>query len=118
MPSINTKTRGVDVVVDGNWRHQKANLVAMLAGNFSQPRLFGKIKTAANLPVDAVNANTLFSRYERGRLENGQPDSKIILSLNYKTSQFGFLFATPVLAKRPFWLLTHLKIAMNISLPK
>ncbi len=63
----------------------------MLAGNVTQTRLFGKIKTADKLPADSTNTNTLFSRYNRGRLELGQPDSKIILSLNYKTNKFGFL---------------------------
>ncbi len=38
-----------------------------------------------------VNTNTLFNREERGKLEIGQPDSKIILSLNYKTNKFGVL---------------------------
>jgi iron complex outermembrane receptor protein len=89
--AINTRTRGVDIVLNGNWKIQKANLLAVLAGNFTHTRLFGKIKTAENLPADSLNINTLFDRYERGRLEQGQPDSKIILSLNYKRDKFGCL---------------------------
>jgi iron complex outermembrane receptor protein len=89
--AINTKTKGVDVVLNGNWTIKKANLLATLAGNFTQTRLFGDIKTAGRLAANEVNANTLFEREERGKLEMGQPDSKIIISLNYKTNKFELL---------------------------
>jgi iron complex outermembrane receptor protein len=63
----------------------------MLAGNFTQTRLFGNIKTAQNIPPDSLNTNTLFDRYARGRLEYGQPDSKLILMLHYKINKLGFM---------------------------
>lgn len=56
----------------------------MLAGNFTQTSLFGKIKTAEKLSVDITNMNTLFGRYEKGRMDYGQPNDKIILSHSYK----------------------------------
>lgn len=89
--AINTKTKGVDVVLNGNWKIKKANLLATLAGNFTQTRLFGDIKAAGKLAADSIKTNTLFNREERGKLEYGQPDSKIVLSLNYKTNKFGLL---------------------------
>jgi iron complex outermembrane receptor protein len=89
--AINTKTKGVDVVLNGNWKIKKANLLATLAGNFTQTRLFGDIKAAGRLAADSVNTNTLFGREEKGKLEMGQPDSKIIMSLNYKTDKVGLL---------------------------
>ncbi len=89
--AINTKTKGVDVVLNGNWKINKATLLATLAGNFTQTRLFGDIKAAGKLPADSLNTNILFNREERARLELGQPDSKIVFSLNYKTNKFGVL---------------------------
>jgi iron complex outermembrane receptor protein len=105
--AINTRTHGVDIVLNGNWKIQKANLLVMLAGNFTQTTLFGSIKTAKNIPPDSVNINALVDRYARGRLEHGQPDSKIIFLLNYKINKLSFLLRntrfgkTAVLAADP-----------------
>ena len=81
----------MDIVFNGNWKIRKANLLAALAGNFTQTRVFGDIKTAGKLSATEANLNTLFGRQERARLELGQPVSKIIMSLNYKTNKFGIL---------------------------
>jgi iron complex outermembrane receptor protein len=89
--AINTRTKGVDIVLNGNWRIKNGTLSAMLGANFTQTRLFGNIKAAGKLAADSVNNNILFNREERARLEIGQPDSKIVLSLNYKTKKFGAL---------------------------
>jgi iron complex outermembrane receptor protein len=89
--AISTRTRGVDIVLNGNWNIKKGNLLAMLAANFTKTRLLGDIKAAGKLTPDSINTNTLFGREERGRLELGQPDSKIVFSLNYKTDKFGVL---------------------------
>ncbi|MDP9229341.1 MAG: TonB-dependent receptor, partial [Bacteroidota bacterium] len=88
--AINTRTRGIDIVLNGNWNIQKANLVVMLAANFNRTNLFGEIKTSDKLPADSLNTNTLFNREERAKVENGQPRDKIILSANYKTGKLGF----------------------------
>ena len=97
--AINTNTRGIDVVMNGNWKIKKANLLVTLAGNFTQTRLFGDIKAAGKLPADSLNTNILFNREERARLEIGQPESKIILSLHYKTEKFGVLVRTTSFGK-------------------
>jgi iron complex outermembrane receptor protein len=89
--AINTKTKGVDVVLNGNWKVKNGALIAMLGANFTQTRLFGDIKAAGKLAADSINTNILFNREERARLEIGQPDSKIVFSLNYKTNKFGVL---------------------------
>jgi iron complex outermembrane receptor protein len=89
--SINTKTKGVDVVLNGNWKIKNGALIAMLGANFTQTRVFGNIKAAGKLAADSINSNILFNREERARLELGQPDSKIVFSLNYKTKKFGVL---------------------------
>jgi iron complex outermembrane receptor protein len=89
--AISTRTQGVDIVLNGNWKIKKANLLAMLAANFTQTTLFGDIKAAGKLTPDSINTNTLFGREEKGKLEHGQPNNKIILSLNYKTNKFGLV---------------------------
>jgi iron complex outermembrane receptor protein len=89
--AIHTRTKGIDIVLNGAWRIKSGSLLAMLGANFTQTRLFGAIKAAGKLAADSVNTNTLFNREERARLEYGQPDSKIIFSLNYQTKKFGLL---------------------------
>ena len=88
--AINTRTRGLDIVLNSNWNIQKANLMVMLAANFTQTNFFGEIKTSNKLSADSLNTNTLFNREERAKVENGQPRDKIILSANYKTGKLGF----------------------------
>ncbi len=78
-------------MLNGNWKVKNGALIAMLGANFTQTRVFGDIKAAGKLAADSVNTTTLFNREERARLELGQPDSKIVLSLNYKTKRFGVL---------------------------
>ncbi len=90
--AINTRTHGVDIVLNGNWKIKKSNFAVMLAGNFTQTQLFGPIKTAGKLRLDSLNTNTLFSREEIVKLEEGQPSDKVILSLNYKVGKIGILF--------------------------
>ena len=89
--AISTRTRGLDIVMNGNWKIHKANFGCMLAANFSRTNIFGPIQIANKLPVDSLNKNTLFNREEKAKLENGQPGSKIILSADYKRGKFGML---------------------------
>ena len=89
--AINTRTRGVDAVLNGAWKIKKANLTAMLGANFTQTRLFGAIQSVSKLKADSLNTNTLFSREEKAKLEKGQPDSKIIFSLNFNAGKWGAL---------------------------
>jgi iron complex outermembrane receptor protein len=97
--AINTRTRGVDMVLNGNWKIQSVNLFAMLAANWNQTRLFGEIQTAGKLKADSLNTNTLFSREEKGKLEQGQPASKIILSLQAESTRLGFLIRNTCFGK-------------------
>ena len=88
--AINTKTQGIDIVMNGGWKVSKSNVGFMAAANFTQTKLFGAIQTTDKLPGTA-NANTLFNREEREKIEHGQPASKIILSANYKKGKMGIL---------------------------
>ena len=89
--AINTRTHGIGIVMNGDWRFRKASLGFMLAANFTRTNIFGPIQTTDKLPADSLNTNTLFNREEREKIENGQPISKIILSANYKKGKIGFL---------------------------
>jgi iron complex outermembrane receptor protein len=89
--AINIRTVGIDAVLHGQWNFHKSQFIAVLSANFTRTRLFGEIKTAANLSATDGNRNTLFGEEQKANLENAQPQSKIILSLNYKREKIGFL---------------------------
>jgi Outer membrane receptor proteins, mostly Fe transport len=89
--AINTKTCGIDFVMNGKWKIRKGSLGLTLAANFTQTNIFGPIQSTDKLPADSLNTNTLLNREEREKIENGQPGSKIILSANYKKGKIEFL---------------------------
>lgn len=100
--AVNTKTRGIDIVVNGNWQIKKANLSFMLAANFNRTNVFGQIQSTNKLPADSVNTNTLFNREERIKIENSQPGSKIILSGNYALGKMGVLIRSTRFGKTSY----------------
>jgi iron complex outermembrane recepter protein len=85
--AINTNTKGIDIVFVGNWNINKSNLAVSLAANFNSTRLFGEIKTSDKLSSDSVTANKLFNTEDIEKMENEQPNDKIILSLIYRTGK-------------------------------
>jgi len=87
--AINTRTLGLDIVMNSHWQIHKASFGCMLAANFTRTNIFGPIQSTDNLPYSLTN--TLFNREEKAKLENGQPGSKIILSADYKKGKFGIL---------------------------
>ena len=90
--AINTTTRGIDIVMNGNWKVRKASVGFILAANFTHTNLFGPIQTTEKLPADdPLNSNTLFNEEEREKMEHSQPASKIILSATYKKERIAFL---------------------------
>ena len=89
--AINTRTKGIDIVIHGKWKIRKAHFIGSLAANFTKTRLFGEIKKVPNLPATTANINSLFDDEQRSDMERGQPRSKIILSLNYQREKIGFI---------------------------
>jgi len=89
--AINTRTKGVDIVLQGNSILQSPHLNFSLAANFTQTRLYGDIKTAKNLPIDLLNTNSILNAEEKTKIEKVQPESKIILSINYEIEKFSLL---------------------------
>jgi iron complex outermembrane receptor protein len=89
--AINTRTRGIDIVMNGNWKVNKGNLGLIAAANFTRTTLFGPIQTTDKLAANSSNENILFNREEREKIEHSQPASKIILSANYNKGKVGML---------------------------
>lgn len=88
--AINTRTRGIDVVLNGNWKLSGGLVRIMLAANFNRTNIYGIIQSAANLPADSLTTSTLFSRLDRGIMEIGQPSSKVILNMIYYKGRMAF----------------------------
>jgi len=85
--AINTRTKGIDIILDGNWNNNKGRLGIMLAANFNSTRLYGPITTSDKLLTISGSSNTLFNAEDSIRIEKGQPRSKIILLMTYKAAK-------------------------------
>ena len=90
--AINTRTRGIDLIMNGNWNLHKANLGFMLTANFTRTNIFGPTQLADSLETNTTNTNILFNVEEKEKIEHSQPGSKIILSATFSKGKFGFVF--------------------------
>ncbi len=103
--AIDTRTKGIDVVLTKNYKLGKGNGFITLAANFNENKVIGGIKTNSVIEADVNNPSrtdatknpandlsvALFDRVQKSRIENAQPQSKINLTLNYKIKKFDFL---------------------------
>jgi len=103
--AVNTETRGIDVVITDRVRIGKGNAVISLAANFNRNNVTGRIHTnsviddpknnpsTTNPGANPANdlAATLFDRQQRGRIETGQPKSKINLTGTYSIGKWDFM---------------------------
>jgi iron complex outermembrane receptor protein len=103
--AINTQTKGLDIVISKRAQIASGTANISLATNFNRTSVVGGINT--NSAIDAATnnpskndpsrnpaedlSNVLFDRQQRGRVEYGQPQSKINLTVNYSLSKFDFL---------------------------
>ena len=92
--AVNTRTRGLDVVLSERLAlGTGGNLTLTAAANFTET-----VVTSVNIPntlvADDGLKNTFFDRQQRGRLENAQPNSKIVLSAGYTVGKFGLQLRT------------------------
>lgn len=97
--AINTRTHGIDVVLNGNWNINKTKLGLTLAANFNRNTIFGAIKTTDKISDTFRYTNTLFGIEERSALEKSQPGEKIILSATVNKGKFGFAFHNTLFGK-------------------
>ncbi|MBK9564194.1 MAG: TonB-dependent receptor [Saprospiraceae bacterium] len=85
--AIDTRTRGIDIVLASSQKIGKGMLDITAGANFYKPEIIGTPKTTDKLPQDAFG-KTFFSRIEESRIVVGQPRQKISLGLNYKLKAF------------------------------
>jgi iron complex outermembrane receptor protein len=88
--AINTRTKGLDIVITGRWFIEKSTLETTLAANFNQTSLYGSVQYAKNLPDDSTYRSLLVSREERCRVEDAYPGDKMIFDLVYKAGKWRF----------------------------
>ncbi|HEX7845546.1 MAG TPA: TonB-dependent receptor [Chitinophagaceae bacterium] len=82
--AINTRTRGLDIIINGNWPVKNAVIETSVAANFNKTSLYGAVQYAKNLPDNEKFRNLLVNREERCRVENVYPRDKIILNISYR----------------------------------
>jgi len=103
--AINTETRGIDAVITEKFRLGGGNATILLAANFNKNSVVGRLHTnsviddpknnpsLSNKAANPTNdlSTTLFDRQQRGRIETGQPQNKINLSVSYNIHRWDFL---------------------------
>lgn len=82
--AINTKTKGIDVILSYNESLGSGKLTATLAGNYNNMEIT-KVNTSDQL---AGKEDIYLSQRERGFILASAPKTKINLNLNYKINQF------------------------------
>jgi iron complex outermembrane receptor protein len=88
--AINTRTRGLDVVIGRSNKLGVGTLDITLAGNVNETKVVGDVKSSDVLKSDPNLANgVLFNIEERGRIERAQPKNKFALTANYRNGRFG-----------------------------
>lgn len=102
--AIDTKTKGIDVVLTKRFKWGKGNGNISLAGNFNENKVDGAIHTNSVIDAPANNPSltdpsknpandlsfSLFDRVQRSRIETAQPKSKINLTVGYSIKKFDF----------------------------
>ena len=106
--AVDTRTKGIDVVLTNRMRLGNGNATLSVAGNFNDNEVIGDINTNSvidkpeNNPSDtdptknpANDLRTaLFDRLQRSRIEVVQPKSKLNITATYDIRKFNFLVRT------------------------
>jgi iron complex outermembrane recepter protein len=87
--AVNTKTKGVDIVLTSGAKVGKGRFDATLAMNFTKTQVVGDVKTSDKLTPASLFAGVMFNATEVGRLEWGQPREKQMLNLKYSFGKWG-----------------------------
>ena len=91
--AVDTRTRGLDVVVNERLPLGKGSLTLTAAANFTKTTVTS-VNVPSTLVADEGLRNTFFDRQQRGRLESAQPNSKIVLSAGYTVGKLGLQLRT------------------------
>ncbi len=88
--AIDTRTKGIDVVISKVAKIGAGNITATLAGNFTETRVKNVDPLPAQLAADPSLGTRLLDREQRGRIELAQPRNKVSLGFNYNISKLNF----------------------------
>lgn len=86
--AISTRTKGLDLIVTGKWPIMKSFIEISLAANYNKTNIYKINNPAKNLPDDSVYIFTLINPEDRGRLEQSNPLSKVLVTAKYKTGKW------------------------------
>jgi iron complex outermembrane receptor protein len=103
--AVNTETKGIDAVITERVRLGTGIASFSLAANFNKNKVVGGLHTNSVIEAPKNNpsttdptanpandlALTLFDRQQKGRIETGQPRSKINLTATYNWRKWDFL---------------------------
>ncbi len=103
--AIDTKTKGVDIVLTKRFKMGKGAGSVSLAANFNENKVDGNIKTNSVIDDPANNPSrtdptrnpandlsvALFDRLQKSRIEVAQPKSKFNLTFSYSIKKLDFL---------------------------
>jgi iron complex outermembrane receptor protein len=89
--AIDTWTNGIDLIAEGNWNLGKDRLNITIAANFNSSEVVGPVRGTEKLPADNdLTKAALFNNEEITKLEDGQPNNKIIVSASYWMKRIQF----------------------------
>jgi iron complex outermembrane receptor protein len=100
---LNTKTRGLDIVLTASPKIGKGTLDLTFASNFNKTDI-EKIKGTSKIPegkLDSVNLQ--FDRVEQSRIIWGSPRDKFTLGANYRLPKGGFALRISRFGKVGIW---------------
>jgi iron complex outermembrane recepter protein len=89
--AINTRTYGIDVVLNGSCNFKKASLRYTLSANVNRTHVYGTIQTPRNIPPTDANINVLLNRANKATIERGQPQDKMLLNVTYQKGKMEFV---------------------------
>lgn len=88
--AINTRTYGIDAVLNAKWNIDKTNIGLSLAGNINRHTMFGGINTSDVVKDISNYTDILFGIEERTALKKEHPGEKIILSVSVNKGKYSF----------------------------
>jgi iron complex outermembrane receptor protein len=101
---IDTKTKGLDVILTMNPKTRKGSLDIVLAANFNKTTI-EKVNGTGNIPAvpNATGNYFFFDRIEQSRIERGNPQNKLSLSVNYQLKKIGANVRVTHFGEVGFW---------------
>jgi iron complex outermembrane receptor protein len=101
---IDTKTRGLDVILSMNPKTRKGNLNIVLAANFNKTTI-EKVNGTGKIPAvpNGLGNYPFFDRIEMSRIEHGTPKEKVSLSVAYQLKKIGANVRTTYFGEVKFW---------------